>query len=116
MTQAFRALRVHRVEKTTEARVETLSLDDLNPGEVVIRSAWSGINYKDALAVSGKSRILRRYPLVAGIDGAGVVESSQSPQFKPGDEVLITGCNLSETLDGGYSEVLRMPAEVEVGS
>ncbi len=114
MTQSFRALRVHRVEKTTEARLETLSLDDLNPGEVVIRSAWSGINYKDALAVSGKSRILRRYPLVAGIDGAGVVESSQSPQFKPGDEVLVTGCNLSETLDGGYSEYLRMPADVVI--
>ncbi len=114
MTKAFRALRVHRVEKATEARLETLSLDDLNPGEVVIRAAWSGINYKDALAVTGKGRILRRYPLVAGIDGAGVVESSQSPQFKPGDEVLITGCNLSETLDGGYSEVLRMPADVVI--
>ncbi|MGH8453620.1 MAG: YhdH/YhfP family quinone oxidoreductase [Nevskiales bacterium] len=114
MTQAFRALRVHRVEKATETRLETLSLDDLNPGEVVVRASWSGINYKDALAVTGKGRILRRYPLVAGIDGAGVVESSQSPQFKPGDEVLITGCNLSETLDGGYSEYLRMPAEVVI--
>jgi acrylyl-CoA reductase (NADPH) len=114
MTQSFRALRVHRVEKATEARLETLSLDDLNPGEVVVRAAWSGINYKDALAVSGKGRILRRYPLVAGIDGAGVVESSQSPQFKPGDEVLVTGCNLSETLDGGYAGVMRLPAEVVI--
>jgi NADPH2:quinone reductase len=114
MAKSFRALRVHRVEKTTEARLETLALDDLNPGDVVIRAAWSGINYKDALAVTGKGRILRRYPLVAGIDGAGVVESSGSPRFQPGDEVLVTGCNLSETFDGGYAEVLRLPAEMLV--
>jgi acrylyl-CoA reductase (NADPH) len=118
MAKPFRALRVHRVDKASEARIETLSLDDLNPAEagdsVVIRAAWSGINYKDALAVTGKGKILRRYPLVAGIDGAGVVESSASPRFRPGDAVLVTGCNLSETLDGGYAEVLRLPAEVLV--
>jgi NADPH2:quinone reductase len=114
MAKSFQALRVHRSDKTTEARLDSLSLDDLNAGEIVVRAAWSGINYKDALAVTGKGRILRRYPLVAGIDGAGVVESSDNPRFKPGDEVLITGCNLSETLDGGYSEVLRMPAVVVV--
>jgi NADPH2:quinone reductase len=114
MAKSFQALRVHRSDKTTEARLESLSLDDLNAGEIVVRAAWSGINYKDALAVTGKGRILRRYPLVAGIDGAGVVESSDNPRFKPGDEALITGCNLSETLDGGYSEVLRMPAVVVV--
>ncbi len=118
MAKAFRALRVHRVEKTTEARFESLTLDELNAqaadSSVVIRTAWSGINYKDALAVTGKGRILRRYPLVAGIDGAGVVESSQDPRFKPGDEVLVTGCNLSETLDGGYAEYMRLPAEVVI--
>jgi acrylyl-CoA reductase (NADPH) len=118
MAKAFRALRVHRVEKSTEARFETLTLSDLNKevtaNSVVIRVACSGINYKDALAVTGKGRILRRYPLVAGIDGAGVVESSQDPRFKPGDEVLVTGCNLSETLDGGYAEFMRLPAEVVV--
>jgi NADPH2:quinone reductase len=114
MPKSFRALRVHRLDKATEARLETLTLDDLNPGDVVVRANWSGINYKDALAVSGRGRILRRYPLVAGIDGAGVVESSSSPRFQPGDEVLVTGCNLSETLDGGYAEVLRLPAEVLV--
>jgi len=114
MAKSFQALRVHRSDKTTEARLDSLSLDDLNAGEIVVRAAWSGINYKDALAVTGKGRILRRYPLVAGIDGAGVVESSDNPRFKHGDEVLITGCNLSETLDGGYSEVLRMPAVVVV--
>lgn len=115
MSSVFRALRVHRVEKATEARFESLGLEALNAeGEVVVRTAWSGINYKDALAVTGKGRILRRYPLVAGIDGAGVVESSASPQFKPGDAVLVTGCNLSETLDGGYAERLHLPTEVLV--
>lgn len=114
----FRAMRVHRLDKGTEARIENLSVDALNAAEtsamVVIRAAWSGINYKDALAVSGKGKILRRYPLVAGIDVSGTVESSQSPQFKPGDQVLVTGCNLSETLDGGYAEFVRVPAEVVV--
>lgn len=118
MTAKFRALRVHRLEKGTEARLECIGLDDLQgPAagpNVVIRADWSGINYKDALAVTGKGRILRRYPLVAGIDVAGTVDSSDSAQFKRGDAVLVTGCNLSETLDGGYAEMVRVPAEVVV--
>jgi NADPH2:quinone reductase len=113
-TSTFRALRVHKAEKGTESRLESLRIDDLTPGEVVIRSAWSGINYKDALAVTGKGRILRRYPLVAGIDVSGVVESSSDPRYKAGDEVLVTGCNLSETLDGGYAGRVRVPADVVV--
>ena len=111
----FRALRVHALDKTnTEARLETLSLDDLGAGEVVIRVAWSGINYKDALAVTGKSRILRSYPKVPGIDLAGHVESSTDARYKAGDAVLVTGCNIGEVLDGGYSEVARLPADILV--
>lgn len=71
----FRALRVHAPDKSkTEARFETLTLDDLSPGNVVVRVAWSDINYKDALAVTGKGRILKSYPKVPGIDFAGHVE------------------------------------------
>lgn len=111
---SFKALRVHLHDKTTHARLETIGLDDLGGGEVVIRVAWSGINYKDALAVTGKSRILKSYPKVPGIDLAGIVERSDSAHYRPGDQVLVTGCNIGEALDGGYAEFARLPAEVLV--
>jgi acrylyl-CoA reductase (NADPH) len=78
---------------------------------VVIRVACSDINYKDALAATGAGRILRRYPLVGGIDLAGTVESSGDARLRPGDAVLVTGCGLSETHDGGYSQFARVPAD-----
>jgi NADPH2:quinone reductase len=77
----------------------------------VIRVACSDVNYKDALAATGAGKILRRYPLVGGIDLAGTVESSADARFKPGDAVLVTGCGLSETHDGGYAQFARVPAE-----
>lgn len=106
----FRALRVHQDGKASVARLEAISLDDLGAGEVVVRVHWSGINYKDALAVTGKGRIMRRFPCVAGIDLAGTVESSTDGQYKAGDQVLVTGCNIGELLDGGYAEFARVPA------
>jgi acrylyl-CoA reductase (NADPH) len=110
----FKALRIHQVEKATEARVEQIELKDLGAGDVVIRVAWSGINYKDALAVTGKGRIMRGFPKVAGIDLAGVVESSRDARYKAGDKVLVTGCNIGEVLDGGYTEVAQLPADILV--
>ncbi|HET8882858.1 MAG TPA: acryloyl-CoA reductase [Solimonas sp.] len=109
---SFEALRVHSPEKNrTEARFERLGVDDLSAGEVVVRVAWSGINYKDALAVTGKGRILKSYPKVPGIDLAGHVESSSDARYKPGDAVLVTGCNIGEVFDGGYAEVARVAAD-----
>jgi NADPH2:quinone reductase len=110
----FRGFRVHFVDKRIEARFEDLTLDDLTPGEVVIRVQWSDINYKDALAATGAGRILRKYPLVAGIDLAGVVVSSTDARYHAGEPVLVTGCDLSETLDGGYAEYARVPADAVV--
>ncbi|MBI2383109.1 MAG: YhdH/YhfP family quinone oxidoreductase [Gammaproteobacteria bacterium] len=110
----FKALRVHQAGKTTEARLERIRLDDLSAGNVVIRVHYSGLNYKDALAISGKGRIMRRFPCVAGIDLAGEVEDSASPAFKPGQPVLVTGCNIGEALDGGLAEYARVPAEAVV--
>ena len=110
----FKALRIHEVDKGTEARLESISLDDLNPGEVVVRVAYSCINYKDALAVTGRGKIMRGYPKVAGIDLSGTVESSQSEAFKPGDKVLVTGCNIGEALDGGLAEYARLPADAVI--
>jgi len=107
----FKAFRIHNENGRIAARFETLGLDDLNPGNVVIRVEYSDINYKDALAATGAGKILRRYPLVGGIDLAGTVESSQDARFKPGDAVLITGSALSETHDGGYSEYARVSGD-----
>jgi acrylyl-CoA reductase (NADPH) len=107
----FRAYRIHSEGGKIVARFEQLSLEDLSPGEVVIHVTHSGINYKDALAATGAGRILRRYPLIGGIDLAGVVESSADPRYSAGDAVLVTGCGLSETHDGGYAEFARVPGD-----
>lgn len=110
----FRALRVHQADKATRTQLDAISLQDLTAGEVVVRVQWSGINYKDALAVSGKGRIMRAFPRVAGIDLAGVVEQSEAPEYRPGDAVLVTGCNIGELLDGGYAEYARVPADAVI--
>jgi len=107
----FKAFRIHSEGGKIVARFEELNLDDLAAGEVVIRVVCSDINYKDALAATGAGRILRRYPLVGGIDLAGTVESSADARFRPGEAVLVTGCGLSETHDGGYAQFARVPGD-----
>ena len=106
----FRAFRIHDDAEGYRSGIEPLALDDLNPGEVVIQTAYSSVNFKDALAGTGKGKILRRFPLVGGIDVAGHVLQSRDPAFKEGDAVLVTGSGLSETRDGGYSEIARLDA------
>ena len=109
---SFRALRVHEnTDGTVRAVLQALTLDDLSPGEVIIRSRYSSVNYKDALAATGKGRILRHFPLVAGVDVAGEVTASVDDRFREGDQVLVTGCGLGESHDGGFSEVVRVPAD-----
>jgi NADPH2:quinone reductase len=105
---AFRAFRIHEIDGRIVARFDQLVLDDLGPGEVVVRVEYSDINYKDALAATGAGRILRKYPLVGGIDLAGVVVGSSDPRYTAGQHVLVTGCGLSETHDGGYAEYARV--------
>ncbi len=105
--QTFSAYRVHKTDDGIEARFDDLTLDDLTPGEVVIRSRYSSVNYKDALAATGAGRIMRSFPLVGGIDVSGTVESSSDPRYSPGDPVLVTGCGLGEDVDGGYSRYVR---------
>lgn len=109
---SFRALRVHEnSDGTVRAALQALTLDDLSPGEVIIRSRYSSVNYKDALAATGNGRILRHFPLVAGVDVAGEVTASVDGRFREGDQVLVTGCGLGESHDGGFSEVVRVPAD-----
>lgn len=109
--ETFRGLRVHSADKKISSRFDDLTLDDLTPGALVIRARYSSINYKDVLAATGAGRIMKTMPLVAGIDVAGVVEASDDSQFKPGDEVLVTGCGLGETVDGGYAQYVRAEPE-----
>jgi acrylyl-CoA reductase (NADPH) len=109
-SQTFRAFRIHQEHGGVVGRLESISLDDLSPGEIVIRVRYSTINYKDALAATGKGKILRQFPLVGGIDLAGEVVESGDPSLAVGARVLVTGCGLSETHDGGYAEYARVPA------
>ena len=107
----FNAFRIHSDAAGYRSGVESITLDDLNPGEVVIKAAYSSVNYKDALAGTGKGKILRRFPLVGGIDVAGHVVASTDKAFKEGDAVLVTGSGLSETRDGGYAQYARLDSE-----
>jgi NADPH2:quinone reductase len=107
----LRACRVFEEKGRVVSRLVEMSTQELSPGDVVIRAHWSGINYKDALAVTGRGRILKRFPLNAGIDAAGRVESSQDERFRPGDEVLVNGMGLGESHDGGFAELLRVPGD-----
>jgi len=112
--ETFRSFRIHKDEDGYRAGLENIRLDDLSEGDLTIRVGWSSINYKDALAGTGKGKILRQFPLTGGIDMAGTVVQSGSEQFSPGQEVIVTGCGLSETRDGGYSEYLRVESQSAV--
>jgi NADPH2:quinone reductase len=107
----FRALRIFNVDNKVVSRWVDLSLNELDPGEVVIRAAYSSVNYKDALAATGAGKVIRRFPCVGGIDVAGVVVSSHDPRFVPGDNVLVTGYEMGVAHDGGFAELVRVPAE-----
>ncbi len=109
-THTFRAFRIHQAERGIVPRLETISLDDLAAGELVIQVRYSTINYKDALAATGKGKILRKFPLVGGIDLAGEIVESSDPTFAVGTRVLVNGCGLSETHDGGYAQFARIPS------
>ena len=115
MTEAvpdkFKAFRIFDDEDGYRSEIVEQSIDEQSEGDVVIRVAYSSVNYKDALAGTGKGKILRSFPLNGGIDAAGRVVESESNRFTDGDEVLITGCSLSETRDGGYSQFLRVPSK-----
>src|SRR5215471_2031382 len=107
----FNAFRIFEENGKISGRVVQASLDELSEGSVVIKAAFSSVNYKDALAATGAGKILRRFPLIGGIDVAGIVESSADSRFKPGDPVLVHGYDLGVAHDGGYAAYVRVPAE-----
>ncbi|MGC9961346.1 MAG: MDR family oxidoreductase [Acidimicrobiales bacterium] len=92
-------------------RLTTIEEADLPEGDVTIRVTWSSLNYKDGLAVTGKGKVVRSFPMVCGVDLAGVVQSSESPRFSPGDQVLVTGFGLGEERFGGFAELARVRSE-----
>lgn len=111
MTSDFSAFQVRQADSGVAGEVVRLRMDELSPGDVVIQAAWSSINYKDALAATGRGSIIRRYPRVAGIDVAGRVVESRDSRFRAGDKVLVTGYDFGVDHDGGYSQYARVPGE-----
>jgi NADPH2:quinone reductase len=107
----FAAYRIVNEDNAVRGGVVEATLDDLTPGDVVIRAAYSSVNYKDALAATGTGKILRRVPLIGGIDVSGIVESSRDPRFAAGDRVLVTGYDLGVSHDGGYASYVRVPGD-----
>jgi acrylyl-CoA reductase (NADPH) len=107
----FPALVVREVAGERRAELALLSADDLPPGDVTVEVAWSSLNYKDGLAVTGRGKVLRRLPMVPGIDLAGTVLESTSPAVRPGDAVLVTGWGIGEERSGGYAGRARVQAE-----
>ena len=110
MTDSYRALRL-RADGESRCEIVRVSVEDLSPGDVVIAPEFSAINYKDAMAATGAAPILRVPTLIGGIDAAGSVVHSENERFTVGQPVLITGCGLSETRDGGFAERLRVPGD-----
>ena len=113
---SFLACRIFQEEdsqgaKSVSHRLVQMNLGDLSDGEVVIRVHYSGVNYKDALAATGKGAILKHFPLNGGIDLAGVIESSKDVRFESGQQVLVNGCGLGEVHDGGLAEYARIPGD-----
>src|SRR5258708_28134286 len=109
--ETFKAYRIHEVEKKVGARFEELALEGLDKGEVVVRVAYSSVNYKDALAATGAGKIIRRFPCVGGIDLSGTVTESADPRFKRGDAVICTSYDLGVGHAGGYSQDPPAPAD-----
>jgi acrylyl-CoA reductase (NADPH) len=107
----FKAIRIDKAEKGTTAALTQFDEADLMEGDVTVAVEWSTLNYKDGLAVTGKAPVVRRFPMIAGIDFAGTVEASSNPQWKAGDKVICTGWGLGETHLGAYAEKARVKGD-----
>jgi acrylyl-CoA reductase (NADPH) len=107
----FKAIRVDKADKGTTVALTQFDEADLMEGDVTLAVEWSALNYKDGLAVTGKAPVVRRFPMIAGIDLAGTVEQSSHPQWKPGDKVICTGWGMGETHLGAYAEKARVKGD-----
>ncbi len=107
----FKALIADQKDGQFTASIQEIDQSALAAGEVLVKVAYSSLNYKDGLAVTGKPGVIRKFPMVPGVDFAGTVAESASSSFKAGDEVIVTGCGTSETMWGGYAQYARLDAE-----
>src|SRR6516165_5898563 len=107
----FKAIRIDKADKGTTAALTQFDEADLMEGDVTVHVEWSTLNYKDGLAVTGKAPVVRRFPMIAGIDFAGTVEQSSHPKWKPGDKVICTGWGMGETHLGAYAEKARVKGD-----
>jgi NADPH2:quinone reductase len=111
VAENFRAYRIFETDGKSGGRLVEASLDELPLGDVLIKAAYSSVNYKDALAGTGTGKVIRRFPLIGGIDVSGTVVSSTDPRFREGAEVLVTGYDLGVSHDGGFAGYVRVPAD-----
>jgi len=107
----FKAIRIDKADKGTTAALTQFDEAELMEGDVTVRVEWSTLNYKDGLALTGKSPVVRRFPMIAGIDFAGTVEASSNPNWKPGDKVIGNGWGMGETHLGAYAEKVRVKGD-----
>lgn len=107
----FKAIRIDKADKGTTAALTQFDEAELMDGDVTVRVEWSTLNYKDGLALSGKAPVVRRFPMIAGIDFAGTIEQSSHPQWKAGDKVVCTGWGMGETHLGAYAEKARVKGD-----
>ncbi|MDQ8730808.1 MDR family oxidoreductase [Bradyrhizobium sp. LHD-71] len=107
----FKALRIDKADKGTTAQITQFDEAELMDGDVTVRVEWSTLNYKDGLALTGKAPVVRRFPMIAGIDFAGTVEKSTSPDWKTGDRVVCNGWGMGETHLGAYAEKARVKGD-----
>ena len=110
----FKCFRIDQEDDKIVSGLQSISMDDINPGEITLKTEYSSINYKDALAATGKGKILRTFPLIGGVDVAGEVVESDDPRFSQGDKVIAACSGLSETNDGGYSKCARINSEAAI--
>jgi acrylyl-CoA reductase (NADPH) len=111
MTDTFRAIRLSKTDAGQATDFVDLTKADLMDGDVVVRVDYSTVNYKDGLALTGKAPVVRTWPLIPGIDFAGVVESSDNPEIKPGERVILNGWGVGETHNGGYAQLARVKGD-----
>ncbi|MGM4925998.1 acrylyl-CoA reductase (NADPH) [Tardiphaga sp. 804_B3_N1_9] len=107
----FKAVRIDKADKGTTVALTQFDESELMDGDVTVRVEWSTVNYKDGLAVTGKAPVVRRFPMIAGIDFAGTVEASSNPNWKPGDKVIGNGWGMGETHLGAYAEKTRVKGD-----
>src|SRR6201982_306579 len=107
----FKAIVIDKSDAGQTARLTDFDEKNLRDVDVTVRVEWSTVNYKDGLAITGKAPVVRRFPMIAGVDFAGTVESSTHPKWKPGDQVILNGWGLGETHLGAYAEKARVKAD-----